>query len=186
MLCHGESVDITRLGKEKMILFVNTPDLDNSNQKVINLFFTQLFQSLGREADKQWCGRLEIPVRVILDDFAANVKIEDFDKIISVVRSRDIYITIILQSLKQLEKAYLHAEADAIMNNCDQWMYLGGGSDEMIEVLAKKAGCLPETISRMDNDHEWVFIRGMKAELKEKEPAYALENRLLGMEEDQK
>lgn len=184
MLCGENSIDLTRLGKERMILFVNTPDLDHSNQKVINLFFTQLFQCLGREADSLKDGRLKIPVRVILDDFAANVKIEEFDKIISVVRSRDIYITIILQSLKQLEIAYKPAEADTIVNNCDQWMYLGGGSTEMIEKLAKKAGCLPETISSLDNDHEWVFVRGMKPELREKEPAYALENRLIESEEE--
>jgi type IV secretion system protein VirD4 len=49
---------------------------------MINLFYTQLIQRLLLEADNQEEGRLEVPVRIILDDFASNVQIEDFDKII--------------------------------------------------------------------------------------------------------
>lgn len=184
MLCNTETLDLADVGREKMIMFVNTPDMDRSNSRIINIFFTQLFQCLKNEADSREDGRLRVPVRVILDDFAANVKIADFDKIISVVRSRDIFITIILQSLKQLEIAYSAAEADTIMNNCDQWVYLGGGSPEMISTLAQKAGCLPETIGNMDYNHEWIFIRGEKPRLIEKEPAYALENRIFNKEEE--
>ncbi len=51
---------------------------------IVNIFYTQLFQMLCNEADANHDGRLKVPVHIILDDFAANVQIPDFDKIISV------------------------------------------------------------------------------------------------------
>ena len=67
---------------------------------------------------------------------------------------------------------------DTITGNCDQWIYLGGADDSTIANLAKKAGCLPETISNMNSANEWLFIRGMKARMAEKEPAYRMKSRI--------
>ena len=63
------------LGKEKIIVFLNVSDFDN----LVNLFYTQ---ALISETDKQPGNRLKAPVRIILDDFAANAQIPDFDKTI--------------------------------------------------------------------------------------------------------
>lgn len=60
----------------------------------------------------------------------------------------------------------------------DQWIYLGGADSDTIADLAKKAGCLPETISNMDSANEWLFIRGMKARIAEKEPAYRMKSHM--------
>ena len=70
--------------------------------------------------------RLPVHVRFHLDDFAANVLIPDFDNIISFIRSREIAVSIVLQSLSQLQKMYGNAWAKTILNNCDNCLYLGG------------------------------------------------------------
>ncbi|MCM1381759.1 MAG: TraG/TraD/VirD4 family protein [Muribaculaceae bacterium] len=58
-----------------------------------------------------------------MDDFGAGGKIPDFDKIISTILSRDISVSLILQSMTQLESMYSPAEAVTIVNNCDHIIY---------------------------------------------------------------
>lgn len=69
--------------------------------------------------DKEEDGRLKIPVRLIIDDFASNVYIEDFDKLISVTRSRNMAISILLQNISQLSSMYGENKANTIIVNCD-------------------------------------------------------------------
>ena len=112
-------------------------------------------------------------MRLILDDFATNLKINDFDKIISVIRSRQIEVSIIIQSISQLESLYSEAQASTIINNCDHLLYLGGQDIKTAEFIGKKAGKLPETILKMPNDHVYLFERGKDALYAEKIKPYS-------------
>lgn len=71
--------------------------------RIASLFCTQALQVLCAVADKREGRRLTVPVRFILDDFAAaaDTCIPHFDRITSVIRSREISVSIILQSLSQ-------------------------------------------------------------------------------------
>lgn len=173
MLCHSD-IDLKDLGRQKTALFVNISDTDRAMDSIVNVFYTQLFQSLCREADSKPDGRLQVPVHIMLDDFAANVYIPDFDKIISVIRSRDISTSVILQSLSQLEAMYNKGQASTIINNCDTMLYMGGQDVDTAKFFADKAGRLPERILELDLDHEWVFTRGQKALLAEKIKPYSV------------
>lgn len=161
------------IGREKTVLFVNTSDSDRSMDRVVNLFYSQLLQGLFNEADSRDDFRLKVPVHIILDDFASNVFIPDFDKIISVIRSREISVSIILQSISQLEGMYTAAKASTIINNCDTMLYLGGQDVSTARFFAEKAGKLPETILKMKNTDAWLFTRGEDAELVRKIPPYS-------------
>ena len=77
MLCRSE-VDLADLGRRKTALFVNVSDTDRAMDSIVNIFYTQLFQVLCREANDRPDGRLQVPVHIMLDDFAANVYIPDF------------------------------------------------------------------------------------------------------------
>ena len=172
MLCNSE-VDLADLGRRRTALFVNVSDTDRAMDSIVNIFYTQLFQVLCREANDRPDGRLQVPVHIMLDDFAANVYIPDFDKIISVIRSRDISTSVILQSLSQLEGMYNKGQASTIINNCDTMLYMGGQDVDTAKFFADKAGRLPERILELDLDHEWVFTRGQKARLAEKIKPYS-------------
>ncbi len=67
---------------------------------------SQIMKTLVEDADDEADGRLTVPVRLIFDDYGAICPIPDFEKTISVIRSRDIYVTLILQSLTQLYSMY--------------------------------------------------------------------------------
>jgi len=167
-------IDLSACGREKTALFVNVSDTDRSMDSIVNIFYTQLFQKLCNAADANPDGRLRVPVHIMLDDFAANVYIPDFDKIVSVIRSRDISVSIMLQSISQLKGLYSDGQASTIINNCDTMVYMGGQDVETAKFFADKAGKLPENILQLDLKHEWLFTRGQAARMLEKIPPYSM------------
>lgn len=156
-------IEIERLGKEKTAVFLTVSDSDNSMYRLASLFYTQALHTLCDLADNSLEHRLKVPVRFYLDDFASNVVIPDFDKIISVIRSREIYVSIILQSLSQLEAMYDHQRAMTIINNCDNCLYLGGSDVETAKYFSVKANKSINTILNMPLDAAWLFTRGREA-----------------------
>lgn len=154
-------INFADLGREKTAVFLTISDTDRSMDKLANLLYVQALHTLCESADKDYKNHmLNIPVRMILDDFAANVVIPDFDKIISVIRSRQIYVSIILQSISQLEGLYKHAKAMTILNNCDNCLYLGGQDVETARYISIKANKPINTILNMPLENGWLFTRG--------------------------
>lgn len=151
------------LRQEKTAVFLTVSDTDRSMDKLANLFYTQALHTLCNSADCDYKDhRLPVPVRFILDDFAANVSIPNFDKMISVIRSRDISVSLILQSISQLEGMYGHAKAMTIINNCDHCLYLGGQDVETARYISVKANKSANTILNMPLDDAWLFARGQE------------------------
>ena len=121
-----------------MVVFVNVSDTDRTFDPLVNTFYTQALHCLCKEADGNPDGRLKVPVRIILDDFANNVYIPHFDKLISVIRSRELSVSVILQSISQLETLYTSAQATTILNGCDHMLYLGGQDVKTADYISKR------------------------------------------------
>lgn len=168
-----QDVNIASLGKKPSVLFLNISDTDHSMDDVVNLFYAQALQTLVAEADASPHGRLAMPVRIIMDDFASSALIPDFDKIISVVRSRDIWLTLCIQSLTQLESLYSHEQAITIMNNCDHIVYLGGNDLDSANFIGTRAMRTPESVLTMDRTKEYILESGKPIALVNKIPSYS-------------
>lgn len=168
--------DLRSLGRKKTVLFLNTSDTDRTFDDLINVFYTQTLQLLCSEADQNTDGRLQVPVRIIMDDFAASARIPDFDKVISVIRSRDISVSLILQSMTQLESMYEHAAAATIINNCDHLLYLGAQDTETAEYIGYRAMRTPEDILCMPRDKAYLLTSGERAQLVDKIRPYSTVN----------
>lgn len=174
IFCKKDSFDIKKLGREKTVLFLNVSDTNRIFDGVVNVFYTQALQILCSEADENKDSRLKVPVRIIMDDFATSACIPDFDKIISVIRSREISVSLILQSKTQLESMYNHAAAATIINNCDHVLYLGGQDKETAEFIGFRACKTPETILCMPRNKAYLLTNGEKARLVEKVQPYSM------------
>lgn len=168
-------INIADISHEKSVVFLNISDSDHAFDKLVNLFYTQALQALIGEADRSASSRLEIPVRMILDDFATNVVIPDFDKTISVIRSRDIAVSIIVQSLSQLSSMYTKPQADTIVNNCDHVLYLGGSDSDTASYISSRANKSKETVLAMPLDKVYVMERGKQGVLLDKIKPYSFE-----------
>lgn len=160
VLCRRSSFRFRSIGERKTAFFINVSDCDRSQDNIVNIFYLQLMQELMSAADREADNRLRVPARIVFDDFAAGTVFPDFDKIISVIRSREISVSIILQSLSQLEGLYSHAKAMTIINNCDHMLYLGGGDVETARYISEKTDRRPFTILNMGVNDCYLFERG--------------------------
>ncbi len=154
-----QHVDFARMGRERVALFVSVSDVDYSLEPLTNLFVSQAIQGLIQEADAQPGGRLPVPVRLFLDDFS-NLRIPGFDKIISVTRSREIWCTVLCQSVAQLQESYGVAGAETIMGNCDAQLVLAFQDNATTDAYARRAGKTPDTLLATPIDQSWLFVRG--------------------------
>src|SRR5574344_3047242 len=91
-----DELDLSTIGEKKVALFALIPDNDTSFNFLVSMLYTQLFQQLFYLADHVYGRRLPIHVHFLMDEFA-NVSLpDDFDKILSVMRSREVSVSIIL------------------------------------------------------------------------------------------
>lgn len=161
MFTRPERVQFAGLGRERTVLFLTVSDTDRSMDRLVNLLYTQALQALCRSADTDYPDhRLPVPVRFILDDFATNACIPDFHNIISVIRSREISVSIILQSLSQLEAMYGEANASTIINNCDNCLYLGGQDVATARYVSFRANRTVDTVLGLPLHEAYLFTRG--------------------------
>ena len=169
MYRNPDKIDFSRIGREKTALFITISDTDRSLDTLATLFVTQALQCLCREADNE-CEdhRLAIPVRFYLDDFATNMRIGNFEDIISVIRSREISVSIVLQNISQLDKLYGHVGARTIINNCDRQLYLGVQDVETARYVSVRSDIPLIDVIEKDRDQAYLFVRGEKAIVTEK------------------
>ena len=134
-----DEMDLTSLGEKRVALFALIPDNDTSFNFLVSILYTQLFQQLFYAADHIYEGSLKVPVHFLMDEFA-NVSLpDDFDKILSVMRSRGVSVSIILQNLAQL-KALFEKQWESIVGNCDEFLYLGGNEQSTHKYVSEMLG----------------------------------------------
>jgi len=134
-----DELELQELGEKKMALFAIIPDNDTSFNFIVSILYTQLFQQLFYIADYKYQGRLPVHVHFVMDEFA-NVSLpDDFDKILSVMRSREVSVSIILQNLAQL-KALFEKQWESIVGNCDSFLYLGGNEQSTHKYISELMG----------------------------------------------
>ena len=188
-LTNVDELDLPTLGEKNIALFALIPDNDTSFNFLVSILYTQLFQQLFYIADHKYSGALPKHVHFVMDEFA-NVSLpDDFDKILSVMRSRNISVSIILQNLAQL-KALFEKQWESIVGNCDTFLYLGGNEQSTHKYVSELLGketidtnnygkstghsgsystnyqitgrelMTPDEVRLLDNKYALLFIRG--------------------------
>lgn len=131
-----DELDLPSLGEKKVALFALIPDNDTSFNFLVSILYTQLFQQLFYLADHKYGGSLPVPVHFLMDEFS-NVSLpEDFSKILAVMRSRNVFVSIILQNIAAL-KALFEKEWESILGNCDEFLYLGGNETSTHKLISE-------------------------------------------------
>lgn len=173
----------------KTALFCVIPDNDTTFNFLISMMYTQVFQQLYYIADFIYGGRLPLHVTFLLDEFA-NVSLPDnYIRLLSTMRSREISCIIIIQNKAQLKELF-EKGYQSIPGNCDTQIFLGSGEEETGESISKSLGkgtidkktsgetlgrqgsssrnydklgrelMMPEEVRLMDNKKCLVFVRG--------------------------
>ena len=106
-----DEVDIRSIGVEKTAFFMITSDTTSTFDFLGAMIFSLMFTKMFEQAYKDFGGRLPIHVRFMLDEFANMGVIPDADKKLSVMRSRNISASIVLQFISQLDKSQCYSSA---------------------------------------------------------------------------
>ena len=139
-------IDLTAPGKRKCAYYIILSDQETSMAFLSSLFFSFLFIKLTRFADNSPEGRCPIPVNLILDEFNNIGRIggapdgSDFCRSLSVIRSRDIRVTIAVQSLGQLQNRYPNNLWAEIIGNCDIQLMLGCTDEVTADYISDRSG----------------------------------------------
>lgn len=133
-LFEDDDIDIPSLGlgvdgnpNKKTALFLVMPDNDQSFNFLISMFYTQLFDVLIRIADHKCHGSLPIHVRLWADEFYAGPKPTNTEVLMGTIRSRNLSIVPILQSIAQIKAVFPQEKWEVFLDNCAVMIYLGSG-----------------------------------------------------------
>ncbi len=186
--------------RAKVAVFCSMSDTDSTFDFVFALLMQQALDTLCEAALSRFSGALPRCVHFVFDEFANIGTIPDFERMITVTRSRNIAVSMICQSLSQLDENYGENNAATIMNACDTLLYLGGKSADTNQKIADMIGkqtvanvsvndsrganptythnyglierdlMQPSEVSRMPRDQALVLINGAQAYLDKKYP----------------
>ena len=138
-LTHYDELELEKMGERKTALFAVIPDNDSTFNFLIGMLYTQLFQMLYYSADIIHHGELPIPVHFMMDEFANVALPDEFDKLLATMRSRRIFVSIIIQNLAQIKALYKDAW-ESIVGNCDELYYLGGNEQSTHKFMSEYLG----------------------------------------------
>lgn len=188
-ITQNDELALWSIGEKKTAVFAIIPDNDSSFSFLVGMLYTQLFQQLYYQADVIHGGRLPVHVHFLMDEFANVALPDEFDKLLSTMRSREISVSIIIQNLAQL-KALFEKQWESIVGNCDEFLYLGGNEQSTHEYVSKLLGketidtnsygqskgrngsystnwqlagrelMTPDEVRMLDNRYALLFIRG--------------------------
>ncbi|KUO71727.1 MAG: conjugal transfer protein TraG [Clostridia bacterium BRH_c25] len=192
-----DELELSSIGECKTALFAVIPDNDSSFNFIVGMLYTQLFQQLYFLADHVYDGRLPVHVHFVMDEFSNVALPDEFDKLLSTMRSREISVSIILQNLAQL-KALFKDTWESIVGNCDEFLYLGGNEQSTHKYVSELLGketidtnsyglskgrngsystnfqqsgrelLTPDEVRMLDNRYALLFIRGERALMDDK------------------
>lgn len=133
-------IDLELPGKMKCAYFVIIPDNDRTFDFLSATFFAFLFKKLTAFADQQPDGRLLVPVSFELDEIRNIGKIPYFDTVMATLRSREMDVTMALQSLEQLKELYPDGWETIAFDCCDTMMVMGAKGNSTTQYISEMAG----------------------------------------------
>lgn len=134
-----DELELEKVGERKTAIFAVIPDTNSTFNFLVGMLYTQLFQTLYYQADIVHGGELPVPVHFLMDEFANVALPDEFDKLLSTMRSRQIFVSIIIQNLAQIKALYKDAW-ESIVGNCDELYYLGGNEQSTHKFISEYLG----------------------------------------------
>ena len=123
----GNDIDLKMIGQEPSVVFLVMPDNVNTYTWITSMFYTQMFDTLIRLSDDEIKGPLPYEVQVWMDEFYAGARPADTEKLLGVIRSRNISMVPILQSIAQAKAIYPNDKWEIMMDNMAAVVFLGSG-----------------------------------------------------------
>lgn len=160
-LTSKNSLDFASMDEQPTAFFIKIPDERVTRYTLASVCIAQAYKAFVQKAranekiNSDKMAHLKRPMFYLMDEFANLPKIADLDKIITVARSRWIYLNMAIQSYSQLSNVYGKETSDIVRGQCKAIIFMGTGdfptrkefSEELgnytIEVQSKNKGDKP-------------------------------------------
>ena len=131
-----DEMELDRMGDRKTATFFVISDTDSTYNFLVALAFSQMFNLLCERADNVHGGRLPHHVRVLWDEAANTGQVPGLEKLVAVIRSREVSLCLLYQQLAQC-KAIYDKHAETILGNMDSVIFLGGREASTIKEISE-------------------------------------------------
>ena len=131
-----DELELDRIGDRKTAVFFTISDTTPTYNFIVALAFSQMFNLLCERADSVHGGRLPHHVRVLWDEAANTGQVPSLEKLVAVIRSREISLTLFYQQMAQC-KAIYDKHAETILGNMDSVIFLGGRESSTIKEISE-------------------------------------------------
>ena len=131
-----DEMELDRLGDKRTAAFFIISDTDTTYNFIVALAFSQMFNLLCERADNVHGGRLPHHVRVLWDEAANTGQVPNLEKLVAVIRSREVSLTLFYQAQSQC-KAIYKDNAETIMGNMDSVVFLGGREHSTVKEISE-------------------------------------------------
>ena len=131
-----DELELDRMGDRRTATFFCISDTDSTYNFLVALAFSQMFNLLCERADNVHGGRLPHHVRVLWDEAANTGQVPNLEKLVAVIRSREVSLTLFYQQLAQC-KAIYDKNAETILGNMDSVIFLGGRESSTIKEISE-------------------------------------------------
>lgn len=154
-----DELRLDEIDESPRVIYLIMNDNDAANNFLGNLAFKQFINLALKKADANPDGKLKRPVQLIADEFCNLGRLDSFERAISVMRSRDMGVTMCVQSIGQLDDVYGASVRETIMENCDSIVIMGTGSSlKTAEFASKLCGMTPVASQRAGEEGTVVSV----------------------------
>lgn len=137
----GDDLDLDHIDEDKRVIYLTMSDNESSTAFLGRMAFRLLLNRTLEKADDRKDGKLARPLTFMCDEFANLGALQDFERVISIARSRGVNFLLCLQSVSQIRYVYGGERARIILDNCDAMVLMGGGSSyESAEYFSRLCG----------------------------------------------
>lgn len=150
-LTSATDIDPIQFAMEPTALFLKIPDEKDTRHALAAVFILCIYKALIKVASSREDLSLPRNVYFILDEFGNMPKIDKFDKMITVGRSRKIWFNMVVQSYAQLDNVYGDKVSNIIKSNCGMKMFIGSNDIETCEEFSKLCGNMTVSTSSISS-----------------------------------
>ena len=139
-LTSANEINFANIAIKPTALFLQIPDEKETRHTLAAMVILQAYKALVAKANTYPDLSLPRSVYFLLDEFGNLPQIHKLEQMITVGRSRKIWLALVVQSYAQLAKVYDEKSADIIKSNCNIQIFIGTTDQKTIEEFSKKCG----------------------------------------------
>lgn len=139
-LTSANEIDFAEISTKPTALFLQIPDEKETRHTLAAMVILQAYKALVAKANTYPDLSLPRSVYFLLDEFGNLPQVHKLEQMITVGRSRKIWLALVVQSYAQLAKVYDEKSADIIKSNCNIQIFIGTTDQKTIEEFSKKCG----------------------------------------------